>query len=360
MKKCDCASPDCASPIRCPRLRCRVQALLDSKELTPRGAEHRIAMAVGPDQKLPRGFVSDLIDGKKDTIYKYRSELAKILNVDEGFLFEGILPRRTGLSVKRIPGIPLSERPQPKRSRREELNEKQRKNQKPEAVGDGDDFDANDAPGPNEHDLLDKMLGRHRENRFAYAAHEIRSRDPKARKLLIFDADQQEDEWIARTDRFTFKNHGIIKTAQARNFYAFTIPNPTGQSLLAAGSLVVINNDILHLEPGDLFVAIQHATDTIDDMVEERSEKLHCTEKYLLGYKKKPSFSPDARYRLSLWRFIEDGPAGHEFMRAMRLDAQFGCEKFLIRSQFRRARVAAIAMPRAYVRSPRSLIRKRT
>lgn len=346
MKDCDCNSP-----IRCSRLRCRVQALLDRKELTPREAEHRIAMAIGPDQKLPRGFVSDLLDGKKDKIYKYRRELAQILGVDEGFLFEGIIPRFTLFQgLNKIPGIPRSEQPQPKLSRRERLDEEKRRNQKQIESVYSDDFDPDDEPDTEECNPLGNALMKHSVNSFAHEAHRLRSKDPKARKLLVFEADMHGDEWVARTDRLTFKNHGVIKAAQARNFYAFTMPNPTGQSLLAAGSLVVINNDILHLESGDMFVAIQHATDTIDDMVVERTEKLHCKDKYLLGYKKKSPISPDARYRLSLWRFIENGPEGHEFMRAMRLDAEFGCEKLLIRNQFSRARVAAIAMPRSYVR----------
>ena len=323
---------------------------------------------IGSDQKLPRGFVSDLIDGKKDKIYKYRSELAKVLGVDERYLFEGIMPRYGLFELaNKIPGIPRSEQPQPKPklSRRERLEQEKRRNQKSSAVGSFLGFDQDDAPNPDDEpdpdprDPLHRMLGRYRENRFAYEAHQIRQRDPKARKLLIFDTDQQGDEWIARTDGFTFKNHSIIKTAQARNFYAFTAPNPTAQSLLPAGSLVVINNDILSLEPGDMFVAIQHATDTIDDMLEERPTAAHCKHEPLI-YKKKPSLSPDARYRLSLWRFIDRGPKGYAVMRAMRLDAQFGCEKFLNWNQFWQARVAAIAMPRAYVRSPRSLIRKRT
>ena len=345
MKDCDCTSP-----IRCSHLRCRVQALLDSKELTPRDVEKRLAKAIGPDQKVPLEFVGDLVRGNKNKIYKYRRELAKALDVDEGFLFDGITPRARALSVKGIPGIPRNEQPKPRISRREALDKEQRKNQKPKAIGVEDDFDPNDVPDLKERNPLGNALMKQRVNSFAHEAHRLRSKDPKARKLLVFEADMHGDEWVARTDKLTFKNHGVIKTAQARNFYAFTMPNPTGESLLAAGSLVVINNDIVHLEPGDMFVAIQHATDTIDDMVEERSEKLHCKDKFLLGYKKKSPISPDARYRLSLWRFIDNGPEGHEFMRAMRLDAEFGCEKFLITNQFWRARVAAIAMPRSYVR----------
>ena len=171
MKKCDCNSP-----IRCSRLRCRVQALLDSKGITPRGAEHSLAKVIGSDQKLPRGFVSDLIDGKKDKIYKYRSELAKVLGVDEGFLFEGIIPRRTAWPGKRIPGIPRSEQPQPKLSRRERLEEEKRRNQKSSAVGSFLGFDQDDAPNPDDEsdldprDLLHRMHGRYRENRFIFRA----------------------------------------------------------------------------------------------------------------------------------------------------------------------------------------------
>lgn len=256
----------------------------------------------------------------------------------------------TGSRGSIIPGIPRNEQPKPRISRREALDKEKRKNQKPKAIVVEDDFDPNDVPDLKERNPLGHALMKQSVNSFAHEAHRLRSKDPKARKLLVFEADMHGDEWIARTDKLTFKNHGVIKTAQARNFYAFTMPNPTGESLLAAGSLVVINNDIVHLEPGDMFVAIQHATDAIDDMVEARSEKLHCKDKFLLGYKKKSPISPDARYRLSLWRFIENGPEGHEFMRAMRLDAEFGCEKFLITNQFSRARVAAIAMPRSYVR----------
>lgn len=312
----------CTNPIQCPRLACKVRALLDQIGIKPKECDRRIHMQLGEDKKAPRDYTGQILRGKNENPRKFLEELADVLRVPPSFLTEHEVPNVTFDNPNSlIPGVTRPARSGPIKLGSNAFNR---------------DDGFNTQPCMR---LADVRNGPPQSNQFAIAATEIRKKHSNSKKLTVFQTRIGDDGWIADTaDSLTIRNP-IIKTFQNDRIYGFSYPEGGPYPWLPAGATIFATRERRRLKNGDMFIAIQHADTPIADMFGQSTARNADA----------PATRPNADdagtvYRLSLWRYLGRSENFPDCLLALRLGGTGQAEEALVRTRIALAYVVAIVM----------------